>query len=217
MEKIKILIVDDHSLVAESVGSFLNTYDQFKVVGYAENGAIALEKLAASKIDVILLDLDMPVMGGHEASKIIVKLFPNVRIIIVSMHEEASIALELFKIGAFGYVPKGCDTEILVHAIEQVYSGNKYVSPQLAKRIESFEEREQIGSKALNNIEKEIICLMAFGKRDKEIVSSLDITINTLKFHKENIRGKTGMETPAQFGAFAVKHKLVDPRDFRLK
>jgi two-component system response regulator DegU len=218
MEKTNILIVDDHPLFAQCLGSSLNCYEQFNVNAYAENGEVALKKIEISQPDIILLDLEMPVLDGEETARQVMKRYPNIKIIVISTHDEVEYVLHLLKIGVFGYVPKNCDIDTLVDAIEDVIKGKKHLPEKISQKIKDFyDEEDQIGSKALNEIEKDVIRLMAFGKRDKAVADSLDISIDTLKFHKINIRIKTGMETPAQFGAYAVKHKLVDIRDFRLK
>lgn len=214
--KIKLMIVDDQKIFAESLAGLLNMYDEVEVINTAENGQIALEKIGLKEPDVIILDYEMPVMDGEKTAIEVVKRFPKVKIIILSMYDEVALINHLFDIGVHSFLPKNCDSQQLIDVIGIVIKEGQYIPKELAQRINDKEQKKCSG-KPLNRVERNIIKLMCFGQRDKEIAESLDISINTLKFHKENIKEKTGIATSAQFGVYGVKHKIVDLSDFRLK
>jgi DNA-binding NarL/FixJ family response regulator len=215
--KIKLMIVDDQRIFVESLAGLLNMYSDVEVINTAENGKIALEKMHLQEPDVLILDYEMPVMDGRETAKEVINRFPRVKIIILSMYDEDALIINLFEMGVHSFLPKNCDSQQLLRVIETVHKEGQYIPSNLEKRMENA--NANIGSldKPLNHAEQNIIKLMCFGKRDKEIAESLDISINTLKFHKDNIRMKTGIITSAQFGVYGVKHKIVDLRDLRLK
>jgi len=138
MEKIKILIVDDHALYTTGLSNLLNCDERFEVIGVAANGQIALEKISVLNPDIILLDLEMPVMDGEQTAREIVRRFPKPKCIMVTMHEDICYALELLKIGVYGYVPKKCDADILYSAIATVHNGEKYISENIFENIDFF-------------------------------------------------------------------------------
>lgn len=214
--KIKLMIVDDQNIFAESLVALLKIYKEVEVIDSAENGQIALEKIALREPDVLILDYEMPIMDGQKTAIEVVKRFPKIKIIALSMYDEIALIAHLFDIGVHGFLPKNCDGKQLMDVIRIVTKEGQYIPKELAQRINSVEEK-RCSDKSLNRVERNIIKLMCFGKRDKEIAESLDISINTLKFHKENIKTKTGIATSAQIGVYGVKHKIVNLRDFRLK
>ncbi|HWY11281.1 MAG TPA: response regulator transcription factor [Bacteroidia bacterium] len=213
-DKIKIHLVDDQQLFRQGVRSLLKGFNNLEVTGEAGNGIELLESLKESEPDVILLDIKMPLMNGEEAAKEIKKNFPGIKIIILTMHDEAYYILELIKIGIDGFLPKNCDIKEIVIAIESVNAGKIYFEENIARALETCEEFVRpencvLGQKALDEMEKNVLKAICAGKRDKEIADHLNMSVYTVDFHKRNIKEKTGLQTSAELALYAVKNGII--------
>ena len=213
--KIKVMIVDDQNIFTEALSSLLKLNDSLEIIATAENGKIALEKIRFNQPDILILDYEMPVMDGEETTIEVIKQFPKIKIIMLTMHNEAALVKHLLDLGLHSFLPKSCDIEQLLEAIQTVQEKGFYISQQTEKSIERVEETK--ASITFNKTERQIIRFMVFGKRDREISDILGIPFDTVNRHKDQIRLKTGIKHPAQIGAYAVKHGIVDVRDFRIK
>ncbi len=214
-KKIRILIVDDHTLVRTGIHLFLNTQDGMEVVGEAENGQESLLRIQELHPDVVLMDISMPDMGGIEATRAIKKTFPETRILALTMHDDSRYFFQMLKEGALGYVVKGADPNQLVDAIKAVYEGKAYIVPDLSrlllddylKRLEGGEELDSYAR--LTAREKEVLKLIGEGNTNREISENLFISINTVNRHRSNIMDKLEMHNKSQLIRFAVRKGLV--------
>lgn len=195
---IKVLIVDDQSLIREGLSMMLSLYDTVTIVGEAKNGQEAIEFLENEDIDLILMDIRMPIMDGVEATKIIKEKYPEIKILILTTFNEDKYIFEGLKNGADGYLLKDISSEELVKAIETVYKGNMLLQPGIAKKIiDSIDKKHgnlnkitKDDFKELSKREYEIALLVGEGKSNKEISSKLFITEGTVKNHITKILDK---------------------------
>ncbi len=207
MEKRKthILIADDHSIVAGGIAAILNTADDLNVVGIVDNGQKVLEKVADSQVDLVLLDINMPVMNGIECTRRLKAQYPGIRVIVITMYNRKQFIRELFEVGADGCVLKSNTGKELLTAIERVISGKTYFD-QLNDFIDAPKEFKEF---RLSEREIEIIELIAEGVTSKEIASRLFISEHTVKTHRKNIFQKTNVSDSDQLISWAMNNKLI--------
>ena len=192
---IKVLIVDDQNLIREGLAMMLSLYDTVTLVGIANNGQEAIVALEGQDVDLILMDIRMPVMDGVEATRIIKERYPNVKVLILTTFNEDEYIFEGLKNGADGYLLKDISSEELVKAIETVYQGNILLQPDIAKRmVDSIYKKDRESKKdILKNLTKreyEIALLVGEGRSNKEISNKLFITEGTVKNHITKILDK---------------------------
>ena len=195
---VRVLIVDDQSLIREGLSMMLSLYDTVTVVGEAKNGREAIELLENVDIDLILMDIRMPIMDGVEATKIIKDKYPKIKVLILTTFNEDKYIFEGLKNGADGYLLKDLSSEELVKAIETVYQGNMLLQPSIAKQmINSIHKKDETTNKVnkdnfkeLTKKEYEIALLVGEGRSNKEISSKLFITEGTVKNHITKILDK---------------------------
>ena len=210
---IKVLIADDHKLLRELLADFLNGSTDINVVAQAGNGHEVLEKVRVSRPDVILMDIEMPHMNGIDATVALLKEFPDIKTIALSMHDEKPFIKSMFEAGAWGYLLKNCAYDQLGDAIRQVYNGKKYLDTDVAGVIiQEYLEHFSWGplkSFELTERESEVLKLLAEGKSIREISEALFISCKTVGTHKQNIFDKLEFENMAQLIKFALKNGIV--------
>ncbi|HWY39007.1 MAG TPA: response regulator transcription factor [Bacteroidia bacterium] len=213
--KIEVAIADDHRLFRQGLISLLGEHDKnITITGETENGKKLLEFLKDHQPDVLLLDLDMPVMSGEEAFNMITKKYPKIKTIILSMFYNQSLVCDYMANGAFGYLRKECDVEILIDAIYAAFEGKNYfdadVSATLLKNVKNKGNASAFdGKRALSEREVEIIKHLCDGKTNRQIADSLSISLRTVDFHRGNIYDKTQAGNSAALAVYAVKHGIV--------
>lgn len=207
MEKRKtnILIADDHSIVAGGIAAILNTADHLNVIGIVDNGQKVLEKLAETPVDLVLLDINMPVMNGIDCTKQIKARYPGTKVIIITMYNRKQFIRELFEVGADGCILKSNSGKELLTAIERVISGKTYFD-QLNDFIDAPKEFKEF---RLSEREIEIIDLIAEGFTSKEIATRLFISEHTVKTHRKNIFQKTNVSDSDELIKWAMNNKLI--------
>jgi NarL family two-component system response regulator LiaR len=205
---VKILIVDDHSVVRQGLRMFLALELTFELVGEAMNGADAIDKVALLHPDVVLMDLLMPVMDGIEATETIKRDFPDTEVIaLTSVLEDLSV-VGAIRAGAIGYLLKDTEADDLIRAIKAAASGQVQLSPKAAERL-LREVRAPENPEKLTERETEVLRLLAEGKSNKEIAASLYIGETTVKTHVSNILMKLGVPSRTQAALYAVRIGLV--------
>ena len=208
---INILIADDHQVLTDGLKSLLVGEEQLEIKGVASNGAEALEMLKLLKVDVVLMDIDMPVMGGIEATRIIKKDFPGVKVLMLTMHDEKAIISMLLEIGADGYVLKNSTRSELLHAIREVAAGRKHLSEEVsAVLLTSTSPGKDSKLGGLTQREVEILQLVAEGLSNKEIGERLFISHRTVDTHRTNLMSKLSVHNVAGLVRFAIENGLVD-------
>jgi len=203
---IRIAIVDDHPMVAEGIEAILDTYDDLTVVGTLANGQEAIDRVEELAPDVILLDLNMPQVGGLSATEIILERRPETRIVILSMHDSAEYVTSALSHGAMGYILKDVPTEEIKRAIDAVMAGERYLCTGANAALEpkTGPSREQ-----LTNREQTILLQLAQGKSNKEVAAALDISVRTVETHRKNIKRKLGISSTAGLTRYALEHGVL--------
>ncbi len=216
MNGIRVLLVDDHTLVREGIRALLQLHSDIEVIGEASDGREAIAKARELEPEVIIMDISMPSMGGIEATRQILQENPAARIIALSRHDDLSYARSLLKAGALGYVPKKAVSADLAAAIRAVYAGDMFLHPSVARAVArdyvqlvQFEDR--VGPyERLTEREKEILKLVAEGFSSRKIAERLCLTMKTVLNHRRNVMEKLGIDNPAQLIRQAMKLGLVD-------
>jgi two-component system nitrate/nitrite response regulator NarL len=203
---IKIILVDDHPLFREGIASRLNMQDDIEIIAEAENGLQLLELLATIAPDIVMMDISMPEMNGMDALEIINEKFPNVHIIMLSMHDDKEYILNVIRSGAAGYLLKDISGEDMVHAIHKVHQGGKYFSNEITEIL--AQENTNTGGDILTTREQLILRLFSHGYNNKMIASELDISVRTVETHKRNIKHKLEIDTTSGLVRFAIEHRL---------
>lgn len=216
-EKIRVLIVDDHTLFRSGIKSLLQRHDEFDVVDEAGDGLEGIKRAKSLKPDVVLLDLHMPGIGGREAVKTIVEEVPDTNVLMLTVSEDAEDLLETLKAGASGYLLKNIETEALVDAIRRASRGESIISPQMtAKLIQGVRSQSRPApvvaeKEKLSPREREILGCLARGESNKEIARALDLAESTVKIHVQNIFKKLNLSSRVQAAVYAVEHGFGQP------
>lgn len=215
MEKIRVLIADDHPLLRQGLRQTLELSDELEVVGEAADGKVTVELAAALQPDVILMDITMPGMNGVDASREIKERFPDMGIIILTIHDTEEYLMEAVRVGVNGYVLKDIEPEGLLRAIQACHRGETYLQPTLAGKLMSgVSRREQEGRsqdpfEVLTERELEVLRLMSEGVSNREIGLRLYIAEKTVKNHTTNIFRKMGVSDRTQAVIEAIRRGWV--------
>ncbi|MGD9931075.1 MAG: response regulator [Mangrovibacterium sp.] len=209
----KIIIVDDHTLFRNGLRILLNNLPNFQVVGEAANGQEFIDLLGHTQTDLVLLDIDMPVMDGIEAAKLALQKVPELKIITLSMYGEEDYYYKMVDAGVKGFVLKNSDMNEVKNALETVYEGGNYFSSELLRtlvnslRTNTKNKEPQTG---LSEREIEILILICQGLSNQEIADQLFISKRTVDKHRANILEKSECKNTAQLVMYAIKNQLVE-------
>lgn len=214
--RIKVLLVDDHTVVLKGLAFFLSTQEDLELVGEANNGKEALTKVGETQPNVVLMDLYMPEMDGIEATMYIKKKYPHVKVLVLTSFSDQAHVLPALKAGASGYILKDVEPDQLVEAIRSAYKGNIQLHPDIANALlsqtlpqEEKVETSNIHIDVLTARENEVLQLLAKGMSNKEIASVLVITEKTVKAHVSSILSKLNLSDRTQAALYAVKNGIV--------
>jgi NarL family two-component system response regulator LiaR len=214
MPEIRVLVVDDHAILREGIRSLLENQPDVCVVGEAADGQEALEKVAITQPDLVLMDIAMPQMDGLEATKRIKAAHPEVQILVLTQHDNREFVLPLLEAGAAGYVLKRSGSRELLAAIRGVMEEGAYLQPAVARQLIDQHVRRRL-SKAqapqLTGREAEILQLVAAGKTSREIGLLLNISAKTVSVHRSNLMAKLGVHSSAELISHAIHHGLIEP------
>lgn len=213
--KIKVVIVDDHQMVIDGLRSHLETVNEIKIIATAENGKEAVEVLKSAMPDVILMDIEMPVMNGIDATDQIKKLYPEVKIIALSTYDEKSIVEKMMAAGSHGYILKNVKKDELVSAIKTVYNDKHYFSNEITISIakpsanEILNKPHQVMRTPLSNREQEVLQLVAQGLSNTQISKKLFISDKTVNTHRTSLMKKLEVHNVAELIRVAIHFKLI--------
>ncbi|MCL6634267.1 MAG: response regulator transcription factor [Peptococcaceae bacterium] len=216
MKKIRVLIVDDHTLVREGLCKILSMEERIKVVGEAENGEQAVEKALILKPNIILMDINMPGINGIEATRIIKSHHPEIGIVALTIHDHEEYLFEMIKAGASGYVLKDISPDLLVKTILGVSRGESFIPPSMtAKMFAEFTRLSSLSARHANPLgltrrEVDVLRLVALGDSNRAIAEKLFISEKTVKNHLTSIFQKLGVEDRTQAALHAVKNRIVE-------
>jgi two-component system, NarL family, nitrate/nitrite response regulator NarL len=213
---IRILLVDDHPVVRKGIGSCLAKYPNLEVVGEAAGGHEAIRKARELTPDVIMMDMEMPEMDGLSVTQTLRKEMPQTKIIILSMHRNTDVVLRILQSGALGYVVKDAPIEELVKALETVFNGEAYYSPEIARiALNQFVRGPGEGPTPmqLTNREREVLIQIAEGLSNKEIAAHLSVGVRTVETHRERIMRKLDIHSIAGLTKFAIAKGLISLKE----
>ncbi|RLD61629.1 MAG: DNA-binding response regulator [Bacteroidetes bacterium] len=212
MEKLKIIIVDDHEFFRKGLAITINKFDYANIVAEATNGLEFLDIIKIKEADIVLMDIKMPLMNGIDATKAAMQSFPGLKIIALSMFGDEQYLQSMLDAGAKGFLLKNIRTSDLDRALKIIAEGKNFFSEELLTYFtERFSNREgKTGSfDPLTGRELEILQHIANGLTNKEIADKLFISVRTVTNHRANINSKTGANNTAKLIAFALKHNLI--------
>lgn len=208
-QPISVLLVDDHPLVLDGIRARLEHESCIQVVGEANNGEQALSLAAHLRPDVVLMDISMPVMGGLEATRQFHDLFPEMRVLILSMHDNQEYIMSVMQSGASGYILKDVSSQEMIGAIISVHQGNSYYSSGVSQTLLDGYSRHQNEPRLLTPREEAVLTLLAQGKNTKAIGRNLGISPRTVETHRQNIKRKLDIHTPTGLAKYAIEHELT--------
>jgi len=218
--KSTVLLCDDHTLFREGIKAILSGEPSIEIIGDAENGRQALEKVQRLQPDVVLMDVAMPDLGGVEATRRILQDNPRCKVLILTMHEEEEVIHRCLQAGAAGYVLKDAPRPDLLHAIDVVRNGGRYLSSRALKTI----VKQQVGSRnsasgyeRLSDREREVLKLLADGLTLKEIAARLMVSVKTADAHKTNMMRKLDLHDRSEVIKYAIQHKLIHIPDVDMR
>ena len=214
----KIIIVDDHSLFREGLKLLIENEGFGQVIAEAENGLVFLKQLAANRPDLVIMDIEMPVMGGLEATKQALMLYPDLKILVVTMLTEKESYFDLLNAGAMGFVLKTAGKTEFEKAINALRNGESYFSNDLLRQIisnKALRKTEDLEQNERNKIkltarESEILELFCKGKTVTEIAEKLFLSPKTIEAHRSTLLRKTDAKNTINLILYAIKNKLVN-------
>jgi two-component system response regulator NreC len=215
MNKIRILLADDHALMRRGIRALLERNDQFEVVAEAGDGREAVQLTEEHSPDVVVADIAMPGLNGIEAARQIAQKSPHTAIIILSMHSDESYLLRALKSGARGYLLKDCPESDLINAIVAVHAGKAFFSPAVSKMLVEDYMRQlqnrgmEDSYELLTTREREVLQLLAEGKSNKDVASILNLSLYTVETHRGNILQKLGLHGTPELMLYAIRKGVI--------
>ncbi|MBF0383606.1 MAG: response regulator transcription factor [Magnetococcales bacterium] len=209
---IRIFIADDHAIIRDGLKEILSKEPGFIVTGEADNGLDAVRKLRSGNWDILLLDVSMPKMSGLDALKLVQRDYPEKRVLILTQHEDATLALRFLKAGASGYVTKQEAGDELVKAIRKVINGGKYVALKVTEMLvaEIGQNKERFPHSILSDREFSVLCRIAGGMSLSDIASELNVSANTVSTYRRRILDKMNLSNNTDLIRYAISNGLVD-------
>lgn len=212
--RVKVFIVEDHEIVRQGIRALLEGNDEVEIVGEAVNGADAIEKLRNISPDVILMDMNMPVMNGLESTRVIKKNFPSVKVLTLSMHDHESYLSDMLEAGASGYILKNSSREELLFAIKKIAGDGIYIGPEFALNMLSKYKIEngpivQHVKIELTDKEREVLDLIADGLTNVQIANKLFTSVRTIETRRKKLLDKTGTNNTATLIRYSVRNGLI--------
>ncbi|MGB5986144.1 MAG: response regulator transcription factor [Desulfobacterales bacterium] len=213
-----VFIAEDHQLFRDGLKSILEGRGDIEIVGEAKDGLEAIRKIRKTKPDLVLLDLSMPKMNGISVAKEVKRESPQVKIMILSIHEAEPFVVEAFNAGADGYCVKDASRQELMLAVESVLEGKTYISPGITGQVmEGYllgrtDRRDDPCWDSITQREREVLKMLAEGYTNKEMGEFLHISVKTVEKHRANLIGKLNLHTIAELTAYAIRKGLVEPR-----
>ena len=211
-KKIKLLLVDDHPVVRKGIGSCFNGHSQVEVVGEAVDGQEAVSKVKELSPEIVLMDIEMPVMNGLEATRLINRDFPEVKVLILSVLTKKEQVLEIIKSGAQGYVLKDSSPADLVRAIESIHNGRAFFSPDISQiMLDQYLDEASDGedSRRLTSRELEVVGMIAEGQSNKDMANKLGVGVRTIETHRERVMNKLDIHSVAGLVKYAIANGIA--------
>jgi len=207
---IKVLVADDHEIVRQGLKTIISEHSDLSIAGEAENGNQVLKIVKKTKVDVVLLDFDMPEKNGLDTLVELKALYPKLPVMILSIFPEDHYGTRFLKAGASGYLQKSSATNQLIDAIRKVFNGGKYISSALTDKLVTGlnKDKEQFLHESLTDREFQVFRLLATGKKLKEMADELCLSINTISTYRSRILQKMDMKSNADVIRYAIENGL---------
>jgi len=214
MQKIRVLVVDDHTIVRDGICALLALAGDIEVVGEAANGSEALKMVKELAPNVVLMDIAMPIMGGLEATRRIGKEFPRTKVLVLTQYDDKEYVFPVIEAGASGFISKVAASSELTSGIRSVYQGDSYLSPSVTRLLV---EEYQHGSgrvshdpyEQLTGREREVLKLLAEGYTTQEIADMLVVSPKTVEGHKTNLMAKLGVRNRIELVKYALRKGII--------
>lgn len=217
MNKIRLLLVDDHAVVRSGLRMLLETEEDLLIVGEASSGEQALELAGTLEPHVVIMDITLPDISGIEVTRLIKQAHPQMAVVALTIHEDQQYFFEMLQVGASAYVPKRAAPDDLITAIRAASRGEMYIYPTLAKLlvndfiIRAGEGVEKEKMSGLTPREQEVLSMLAEGRTNDEIAEALTISSHTVARHRENLMGKLGLHSRSELVKYAIRKGLINP------
>ena len=215
MDKIKVFIAEDHTIVRKGLRLLLEGQPDIEVIGEAENGREAIEQVEALLPDVVLMDITMPELNGIEATLRIKKSQPEIKVLALTMHTNEEYIYQLLNAGASGYLDKNTAPIELLTAIKAIHRGDSFLSPAISKTLidvylrQAEEPQPEDSYQNLTSREREVLQLLTEGCAYKEIAEKLHISIKTVGVHRNNIMEKLNIENTIELIKYAIRKGII--------
>jgi len=212
----RTLIADDHPIVRRGLRAVLEREPDFEVVEEAADGAAAVERAVETEADLVIMDVSMPRLTGLQATRELNRRAPDVRVLMLSMHDDEQYLFEALKAGAAGYVLKAAVDRDLLTACRAVMRGEPFLYPEalatlVRDRLDGLARGEDVAPSVLTPREEEVVKLIAEANSNEQIAEALVISVKTVERHRENILAKLGMHDRVQLTRYAIRRGLVQP------
>jgi NarL family two-component system response regulator LiaR len=208
-QPIRVLLVDDHTMVRRGLATFLKVFDDLQLAGEAENGTDAIQRCAEIRPDVVLMDMVMPGMDGVGATRAICQKYPQVQVIALTSFKEGELIKDALEAGAIGYLLKDVSADELARAIRAAHAGRATLSPEAAQALVQAANHPPAPGLDLTEREHEVLTLMIEGLNNTQIAGRLSVSPSTIKSHVSNILSKLGVASRTEAVTLALRHKLV--------
>jgi len=217
MARIRVLLAEDHTIVRKGLRSLLDDEADIQVIGEAEDGRQAVEEVERLLPDVVLMDITMPGLNGLEAARRIKKRFPEVKVLVLTMHSNEEYIFQVLRAGASGYLVKQAAPAELVWAIQAIHRGDSFLSPSISRKViedytrraEATEVRDSFDR--LTGREREILQLIAEGHTNREIAELLHLSAKTVETHRAHLMGKLDIHNVAELTQYAIRRGVIAP------
>ncbi|MGH7895319.1 MAG: response regulator [Candidatus Binatia bacterium] len=215
MDKIRVFLVDDHTVVRQGLRRILESDEEIEIVGEAGDGRTAIDLVQKLRPHVVVMDVAMPELNGIEATRQIMKRVEGAKVLVLSMHGDDVYVRQALKAGARGYLLKDSEDLDLIKAVKAIRGGGSFFSPPVSRVVLSGYLGDPLGGETEDSVarltdrEREVLQLIAEGKTNKEVASSLSVSINTVETHRKHIMEKLDLHNTAELVRFAIRKKIV--------
>jgi len=216
MQKIRVLVVDDHPIVRDGICALLGITGDMEVVGEASNGSEALDKVRELEPDVVLMDISMPIMDGLEATRRIRRDFPRTRVLVLTQYDDKEYVFPIIEAGAAGFISKKAASSELASGIRSIYQGDSYLSPSVARLLVEDHQYGVVGQtghdayEQLTDRERDVLKLVVEGYTTREIAETLVISTKTVEGHKTNLMAKLGIHNRIELFKYALRRGIIN-------
>ena len=208
---IKVLLVDDHELVRTGIRRLIEDIKGLEVAGEVETGEAAIEFANEEHVDVVLMDLNMPGIGGMEATRRLISKDKHLKIIVVTVHDCDPFPQQLFKAGAMGYLTKGCNIEEIVHAIKEVFYGRRYISVDIAQKMAmNIQPDDENPFDKLSQREMQVMMMSMQGMKGQKISEQLNLSPKTISTYRYRLFEKLSVTNDVELTRLAMQYGLID-------